>query len=229
MMTVQERKAAERLARRRRIQQAAKEVFVERGYGGASIEHIARSAQLSVGAIYLYFRSKEDLYSSLLEEPLTVFDAELTHMRQRVEAAHRFDHAWMSLVSWATRDSEGPRILRLVAQPGVREQLSDDVATAVESGLRSIRAHLAACISDGVNEGMYRAINTAEAAELSWAMLLGILSTRETQVNLLGPDGGATSLADLATRALEMMKASMLPNASTMPVAARTAAGIAST
>ena len=85
MTTAQERKAQERQARRRRIQQAAREVFAQRGYAGASIEQIARHAQLSVGAIYLYFRSKEDLYVSLLEETLTVFDADLTRMRGKAE------------------------------------------------------------------------------------------------------------------------------------------------
>ena len=68
MTNAQERKAQERQARRRRIQEAARSVFSERGYAGASIELIARAAQLSVGAIYLYFRSKEDLYVSLIED-----------------------------------------------------------------------------------------------------------------------------------------------------------------
>jgi len=76
MTNAQERKAQERQARRRRIQEAARTVFTERGYAGASIELIARAAQLSVGAIYLYFRSKEDLYVSLIEDTLTLFDVE---------------------------------------------------------------------------------------------------------------------------------------------------------
>src|SRR5687768_1340637 len=76
MTNAQERKAQERQARRRRIQEAARTVFAERGYAGASIELIARAAQLSVGAIYLYFRSKEDLYVSLIEDTLTVFRSE---------------------------------------------------------------------------------------------------------------------------------------------------------
>ena len=89
MTNAQERKAQERQARRRRIQEAARTVFAERGYTGASIELIARAAQLSVGAIYLYFRSKEDLYTSLIEDTLTVFDVEMAQVREGVETSKR--------------------------------------------------------------------------------------------------------------------------------------------
>jgi len=89
MTNAQERKAQERLARRRRIQEAARTVFAERGYAGASIELIARAAQLSVGAIYLYFRSKEDLYVSLIEDALTTFDVEMSQLREQSAASAR--------------------------------------------------------------------------------------------------------------------------------------------
>src|SRR5664279_5677415 len=122
MTNAQERKAQERQARRRRIQEAARTVFSERGYGGASIELIARAAQLSVGAIYLYFRSQEDLYVSLIEDALTVFDVEMGQVREHTEVSRRLHDTWSILVRWAERDAEGPRILRLLAQPAVRPQ-----------------------------------------------------------------------------------------------------------
>src|SRR5690242_21937276 len=111
MTNAQERKAQERQARRRRIQEAARTVFAEKGYAGASIELIARAAQLSVGAIYLYFRSKEDLYVSLIEDTLTMFDVEMTGVRQDgVEVSSRLKTTWEMMVRWAEKDAEGPRI-----------------------------------------------------------------------------------------------------------------------
>ena len=120
MTNAQERKAQERQARRRRIQEAARTVFTERGYAGASIELIGRAAQLSVGAIYLYFRSKEDLYVSLIEDTLTLFDVEMGQLRERTDVSHRLRETWNTLVRWAEKDPEGPRILRLLAQPAIR-------------------------------------------------------------------------------------------------------------
>ena len=87
MTTAQERKQQERHARRRRIQRAARTVFAEKGYAKTSIEQIAREASLSVGAIYLYFRSKEDLYVSLLEETLETFDNDLSAVAHRGDSA----------------------------------------------------------------------------------------------------------------------------------------------
>src|SRR5690349_13941881 len=149
MTTAQERKQQERQARRRRIQRAAREVFAERGYAKTSIEQIARQASLSVGAIYLYFRSKEDLYVSLLEDTLQVFDAELTQARTRAEVNGRLRAAWTVLTNWTGTDVEGTRILRLLAQPGVKAQLSDEVIQAVGQGVGRVRDHLSACIADG--------------------------------------------------------------------------------
>jgi AcrR family transcriptional regulator len=41
-------------------------VFSEYGYKGASIRMITYTAQISTGAVYLYFRNKEDLYLTLM-------------------------------------------------------------------------------------------------------------------------------------------------------------------
>src|SRR6476469_5832329 len=184
MTNAQERKAQERQARRRRIQEAARTVFAERGYGGASIELIARAAQLSVGAIYLYFRSKEDLYVSLVEDTLSVFDVEMGQIRDQLETSKRLRETWNLLVRWAERDAEGPRILRLLAQPAIRPQLSDEVVAAVSAGLARIQDHMGASIADGIHAGIYRQVNAREIADLAWSVLLGSLDAAEMHANL---------------------------------------------
>jgi AcrR family transcriptional regulator len=184
MTNAQERKAQERQARRRRIQEAARTVFTERGYAGASIEFIARAAQLSVGAIYLYFRSKEDLYVSLIEDALTLFDVEMAHVREQADVSNRLRETWAILVKWAETHAEGPRILRLLAQPAIRPQLSDEVVSAVSTGIARIRDHIGACVADGIHAGLYRQANAREVAELAWSLLLGSLDGAEMQTNL---------------------------------------------
>src|SRR5256885_1243159 len=75
--SITERRQLDRAARRRKIQRVARRIFAERGFAGTTIEDIARKANFSVGAIYLYFKSKEDLYLSLLQESLTEFQIEV--------------------------------------------------------------------------------------------------------------------------------------------------------
>jgi AcrR family transcriptional regulator len=212
MTNAQERKAQERLARRRRIQEAARTVFSERGYAGASIELIARAAQLSVGAIYLYFRSKEDLYVSLVEDTLTVFDVEMAQLRDQHPVSSRLRETWSILVRWAERDAEGPRILRLLAQPAIRPQLSDEVVAAVSAGIARVQDHIGACIADGIHSGVYRQVNAREVADLAWSVLLGSLDAAEMHTNL----GLQTESLVLRTdRALALIESALAP-----PVAA---------
>lgn len=212
MTNAQERKAQERQARRRRIQEAARTVFAERGYAGASIELIARAAQLSVGAIYLYFRSKEDLYVSLIEDALTVFDVEMGQVRDQMETGKRLRETWNILVRWAERDAEGPRILRLLAQPAIRPQLSDEVVVAVSAGVARIQDHIGACVADGIHAGIYRQVNAREIADLAWSVLLGSLDAAEMHANL---GVAADPLTVRTDRALSLIETALLP-----PVAA---------
>ena len=208
MTNAQERKAQERQAHRRRIQEAARTVFAERGYQGASIELIARAAQLSVGAIYLYFKSKEDLYASLIEDVLTVFDVEMAELRANDAVSSRLRSTWSLLVKWAERDPEGPRILRLLAQPAIRPQLSDEVVATVSAGIQRVQDHIGSCVADGIHAGLYRQVNAREIADLVWSVLLGSLDAAEMHTNVGLP---AESLALRTDRALELIESALAP------------------
>ena len=59
---------AERTKRNReRVLAAAREVFLARGYHGATVEQIAEAAGFSTGVVYSQFGGKADLFLSLLE------------------------------------------------------------------------------------------------------------------------------------------------------------------
>ena len=54
-MGIQERKEKERERRRQQIMVAANRVFSDRGFSRATMEDIAREAELSPGTLYLVF------------------------------------------------------------------------------------------------------------------------------------------------------------------------------
>jgi AcrR family transcriptional regulator len=56
---------------RARLIEAAAELFGERGLHGATLADVAERAGMTTGAIYGNFRSKEDLFLSLFEGPLS--------------------------------------------------------------------------------------------------------------------------------------------------------------
>ncbi len=64
-MGIAERKEREKEQRRNDIIDAAERVFFEKGISAATMDDIAEEAELSKGTIYLYFKSKEDLYLAI--------------------------------------------------------------------------------------------------------------------------------------------------------------------
>lgn len=61
---------------RQRVLTAALEVFAERGYHAATVEEIADRAGMTKGAVYYWFRDKEDLASDLQADLWTTIAAE---------------------------------------------------------------------------------------------------------------------------------------------------------
>jgi AcrR family transcriptional regulator len=59
-----------------RVLSAALEVFAERGYHAATVEEIAERAGMTKGAVYYWFRDKEDLASDLQREVWMTIAAE---------------------------------------------------------------------------------------------------------------------------------------------------------
>jgi AcrR family transcriptional regulator len=64
-MSTKERKLKEKENRKEVILKAAENVMTQHGLYGLSIEAIAEETQLAKGTIYLYFKSKEEILSSL--------------------------------------------------------------------------------------------------------------------------------------------------------------------
>jgi AcrR family transcriptional regulator len=64
-MGIKERKEREKERRRQQIMVAAKRVFSVKDFNRATMEDIAKEAELSPGTIYLYFKNKEELFASL--------------------------------------------------------------------------------------------------------------------------------------------------------------------
>ncbi len=63
-----QRRKREREQRYQTILNAAEPLFARKGYHQTRIEHIADSAEVSVGMLYFYFKNKEDLLIHLLDE-----------------------------------------------------------------------------------------------------------------------------------------------------------------
>jgi len=57
-------------AKRKKLIEAGKKEFLEKGYNKASLRKICSDAGVTTGALYFFFENKEDLYSSIVNPPL---------------------------------------------------------------------------------------------------------------------------------------------------------------
>ncbi len=62
------RKEREYLAHREEILSAAGKVFASKGFFPTTMSDIAREAEFGTGTLYKYFKSKEELYFTLIDE-----------------------------------------------------------------------------------------------------------------------------------------------------------------
>jgi TetR/AcrR family transcriptional regulator len=83
------RKEREYLAHREEILSAAEKVFAAKGFFPTTMSDIAREAEFGTGSLYKYFKSKEELYFTLIDEKMEeihrLVKAELSQKTSAVE------------------------------------------------------------------------------------------------------------------------------------------------
>jgi AcrR family transcriptional regulator len=130
------RRAATKAANRAAILAAAKHVFADAGYGGASVRDIVRRTELASGTFYNYFPDKASIFRALVEEVGG-------EARRRVRAARRAASSGEAFVADSYRAYfafivEDPETFAFVARNAetIREAFGDAVLPASTNELR---------------------------------------------------------------------------------------------
>jgi AcrR family transcriptional regulator len=158
-------------ARPSEILEAALAVFAERGYAATRMDDIAQRAGVTKGTIYLYFKSKDAVFESLVRESIG------TTISKLVDDANRFEgpaadllRAMLRGIGHFLRTSDRvvlPKII--VAEAGNFPLLAQFYRREViDRGL----ALLQSVIARGIARGEFRAVEPQHAARLCIAPLL---------------------------------------------------------
>lgn len=150
------------------ILRAAAKVFAQSGYFNAKVSDVARNAGVADGTVYLYFKNKDDLLTSIFSwamgEFLTRARAELAEMANAKEKLLSFARLHFALF-------EQERDIAIVFQIELRqstkfmEQFSTTYLAEYLQLLREI-------IEEGMNQGVFRtALNSKLVAKLLFGML----------------------------------------------------------
>ncbi len=82
-MGVAERREREKEQRRAAIVSAAEELFFSRGIANTTMDEIAEKVELSKGALYLYFKSKEEMFAAIVQRGLRILSGKFAEAANR--------------------------------------------------------------------------------------------------------------------------------------------------
>ena len=83
------RNAAAIRGKKDKIEDAARELFMKQGFHATSMRDISKRAEVSLGNLYNYYRTKESILESIINRYLTVIDEHLkTIFAEILESVH---------------------------------------------------------------------------------------------------------------------------------------------
>jgi len=134
---------------------AAERVFSEKGYHATSIRDIAHEAGFSVGGVYQFFTSKDELYLRIVESQWEFFFRLLDQARQ-VEGARGKLEALTEAMFRTFEERRGFFRLFLSERGRLTAAFSGVIAERVGAHTRKLREQLVEMMRQGVEEGTLR-------------------------------------------------------------------------
>jgi AcrR family transcriptional regulator len=167
---------------RRRILDAARDVFFRDGFMRANLDEMAEKAGVAKGTLYRYFESKADLYVSVLTNNYEIFhdqmvaagktgDSALERIRSiaKFYFAHWLDHPDYFQIFWAL-DNES-------VIGDLPKDVIEKIADFWEMNLNITHEALV----DGVKAGEFVECDTWEIAHVFWSITNALIESDNTQ------------------------------------------------
>ncbi|WP_319407501.1 TetR/AcrR family transcriptional regulator [uncultured Desulfosarcina sp.] len=176
-MGIQERKEREKERRRQQIIVAAKRVFSEKGFNKATMEDIAKEAELSPGTLYLYFKNKEELYASLSLRILQYLHIRVTHVNKETTLSPDQKLSALMEAMYDVYEFDPLIIINMfhLQSSETLKNLSESLLEEIkELSQKSIGA-IAKIFEEGMATGIYVDRHPVALADIFWSMFSGVV------------------------------------------------------
>ena len=137
------------------ITQAALAAFAEKGYAATKVDEVAKRAGVSKGLLYLYFKTKEDLFKAVIRSFLSPrIDALISNIEETDLSAEEFLRGPFLAFARSLPKSPAKILVRLMIAEGPKhpdlvEWYWDNVVSRALAALRTL-------IERGVDNGEFR-------------------------------------------------------------------------
>ena len=163
---------------RRRILEAAREIFSRDGFVMANLDEVAQQAGVAKGTVYRYFESKAELYVAVLVHNGKIFERKMREtvspQLEPVEQVRRtgrfyFDH-WV-------RNRDYFQIFWAIENQPVIGALPKPMLERVTGLWEQCLQILADVVAEGVRRGDFRECDPWEVANLLWTLANGLIQS----------------------------------------------------
>ncbi len=175
-MGIHERKQREKQQRRKDIIDAAQKIFSVKGFNSATMEEIASAAELSPGTIYLYFKNKEELHTSLSLDILKYLSIQIHKVVNLdicvEEKIERFRDVFIDVY-----DHDASILINLFhLQSGeTLHNLSDEVMEQLKYNSAQAHGAIIQVIKEGIAKGIFIDEHPVALADVLWGSYAGVV------------------------------------------------------
>lgn len=175
------RKAKEAL--REAILEAARELFVARGYDAITMRAIAEKIEYSPTAIYLHFRDKEALCRALCDRECLAFGQVFARLLELPDAVERLRRAGQAYIGFGLGFPNHYRWLFMTPHPDVAPDESEiALGDPRQDAYAFLRHTVAECIEQGRFRPEYADVDCT--AQVVWAGVHGVVALHLTKLDI---------------------------------------------
>lgn len=177
-MIFEKRRSREKEIRKSAILKAARKLFFERGFKSVTVESIAKKAELSKGAVYLYFKSKDEIYSQILLNDIDKFHEKVAGLcKNGGSAADMLIRLSIVYVDFFLKDRELFRILITFMLHANHSNLPEDLQTHIIKSTNQTVDIIEKVFQYGIENGEFSSsLNVRKIRNALWGFLNGVVS-----------------------------------------------------
>jgi AcrR family transcriptional regulator len=201
------------LETKERLTQKALELFAVKGYDPVTVDEIVKAAEVTKGAFYHHYRSKEDCLAELHLAYINFANERFLEIVGRPKSADQTIRDLMTEMFRQVRDYR-PQVVVLW---DTRRSLPEDVALVAEEKKAEIRHLFVRAIRRGQSEGVFDRSQDPHAAALA---IFGMCIWAYNWYDAKGPQSAeslARSFADLVVVGLQHPGSSLPPDEASLP------------
>jgi len=178
-LVLERRREKERRQRKKAILRAARGLLFRQGNRSVTIADIAKKAELSKGAIYLHFSSKEEIYAEILLDNIAKVHSEILPIFDGTDSASelltRFSYLY---ADFFLRDRELFRLLMNFMMHADNLNLSKDTDQRVIQETNKAISVTERIFQYGIEKGEFllESENVRTVRNAFWGMLNGVIS-----------------------------------------------------